>query len=297
MRVGIMDKPIKDIEPFKKNKDNPLNKIVARIYETPIRGQYKPDDLGYAHRVDYPNTCTVLALDQGDRYEIVYNRNILDWRIEKEQAFSTAINNSLAADANIERADIAGRNVYFITGTEFAAIQAMDLAASLSDGTKGNGVLIGIPSSDHSYLYELKELSDPDLFNNVMTFLFYNYEVYSMIKKPLTWNVYWYQANEFLAFDITVSKERILVRYPQLLQQELFQSIEERKRIDQSSIPNNIDTITEIEFFNKGKEIMRNKKLQSIHTDVATGEVKVFDRDSRGKIIEQIDQFNLYDEQ
>jgi hypothetical protein len=42
---------------------------------------------------------------------------------------------------------------------------------------------------------------------------------------------------------------------------------------------------------------MRNKKLQSIHTDVATGEVRMFERDSRGKIIEQIDQFNLYDEQ
>ena len=277
------------------NKNNLLNKIVARIYETPIRGQYTPEDLGYAHRVDFPNTCTVLALDQGDRYEIVYNRNILDWRIEKEQAFSTAINNSLAVDANIERTDIAGRNVCLITGTEFAAIQAMDLAASVSNGIK-DGVLIGIPSADHCYLYELKELNDQVLFSTAMTFLCYNYEVYCMAAKPITWSLYWYHDTAFLAFDIKFSKEKILVRYPQLLQQKLFHSFEKRKRIDQFSTPDTIDMISKIEFFNKANEILSGKKLQSVHTNIETGEVKMFDRDSRGGIIEQIDQFRLYDE-
>lgn len=71
-------------------------------------------------------------------------------------------------------------------------------------------------------------------------------------------------------------------------------------KIDKIGIPSSriggTYTAEEIKFWegifnNDGK-----KKLMSTHTNVETGDVKVFNRDSKGKIVEQIDQFNIYDE-
>ncbi len=50
----------------------------------------------------------------------------------------------------------------------------------------------------------------------------------------------------------------------------------------------------EINLWQTIKDLDGEKILQSTHTNIETGEVKVFRRDSKGKIVEQIDNFNAY---
>ncbi len=52
----------------------------------------------------------------------------------------------------------------------------------------------------------------------------------------------------------------------------------------------------ELDLWDDIDDLSGNKTLQSTHTNVHTGEVKVFRRDSEGFITEQIDNFNVYED-
>lgn len=55
-------------------------------------------------------------------------------------------------------------------------------------------------------------------------------------------------------------------------------------------------TGNELDLWDDIDDLAGNKILQSTHTNVHTGEVKVFRRDSEGFITEQIDNFNVYED-
>jgi uncharacterized Zn-binding protein involved in type VI secretion len=55
-------------------------------------------------------------------------------------------------------------------------------------------------------------------------------------------------------------------------------------------------TKEEMNLWDNIDDIAGNKVLQSTHTNITTGEVKVLKRDLKGKIIEQIDAFNIYED-
>jgi len=271
-----------------KHKDI-LSRLVVRLYQTPIQGKNNPDDRDYAYKVDFADTCTVLALDLDDHFEIMHRSKLKERRIPEDAAFTQAMQNihKVPADLNLVDFDIKfeGFEMWQVKADFFAAAQLITISEQFPMLIGEQGALVCIPSSSLGLVVPINVFDHEAVCAIAVRLLDLSYEIYSEATHPIIYHVYWWKEGEFHRVPIESTNKGLLCRLPQLLEPVWIKQIEEAEKCSAQE-HGGFEPASDIKY-------KSHAEFDTSHTNTKTGHVVTFRRDCRGKVLDVIDSFKM----
>ncbi len=271
------------------NDEEVLSRLVIRLYQTPIRGKDTPDERNYAYKIDYEGTCSVLALDFEDHFEIMHRCKLQERGICEDAAFLQAKQNILQEPAEVRKIGFEikfdGFEMWQVKADFFAAAQLIDLPENFPALVGKHGALVAIPSSSLGLVVPIDEFKHEAVSALAVRLFDLSYEVYSEAEHPIIYNVYWWKDNEFYLVPIEPTTGPLMLSFPQHLQSIWMGQVEEAERhIKEKRI-------------GRGKasdsRFRSHAEFLSVHTNVHTRRVVIFRRDMYGNVLDIQDSFDL----
>jgi hypothetical protein len=158
------------IKDFNKAHD----KLVVRVYPDNFISE---DTLANViSKVDFPTTNTVLCLDVGEGYNILFKEDAEKWGISHETLFEIGLSNLSTADTTVNLLSNDDFEIYELRGSHAAALSlAPEKILTPSIGLYGSA--IAIPTANNSFIMPLNnpaESTDLTIFKKLIRDIFMN---------------------------------------------------------------------------------------------------------------------------
>jgi len=269
------------------NNEEILSRLVVRLYQTPIHGKNSPDELDYTYQIDYSETCSVLALEFDDHFEIMHRSKLKERNLPEEVAFLQAKQNILQVPAELCALDFerefTGFEMWQVEAGFFAAAQLIDLSKNFPMLAGKQGALVVIPSSSLGMVVPINVFDHEAVCAIAVRLFDLSYEIYSEANHSITYNVYWWKDGKFYRVPIEPTTGPLICQLPQYLQPVWIEQIEEaEENIKQNRT--NAEPATDSKF-------KSHAEFLSIHPNMHTGHVVVFRRNLYGKVLDIQDTF------
>ena len=266
-----------------------LSRLIIRLYQTPIRGEFDPAGRDWAHRVDLAGTCSVLALEWDDGFEIVHRCDLARWGIPEQRAFEKAQANVNQAPMDITPLEFEPFEVCSVQSEYLAAAKSLDMAHQCPQLPGQHGALVAVSSSSVSLVAPLHEINHEALSHRFLHLLDSSYDIYSQATHPITYHIYWWRENVFHRFNFETTTKGMMFQLPHGLWRLWWPDVEaiaNRFGLEQNGPTPEPQAAT-------APHESENSQITSINTSIDTGRVVILTHNRLGKILGKADDFQM----
>ncbi len=180
-------------------------------------GSDKSGILNHFHRIDIPDTYTVLVLDLPQTFHILRRDEASAWQQSEEQLFEVAATNTSNRIDKIEarRRDWDGADIVTIFDSDYSASYCIDFKYNCESLVGKFGSIVCFPTKGSVFVHFLE---NAERFNAAYPILvdqtnkFFNEDT-----GPITRNIYWYFDGVFVKFEVDIKDAEITYNIPRRL--------------------------------------------------------------------------------
>lgn len=195
-------------------------------YASPLlRAFIKPEDffpdktVEYVHRIDFPETQTVLALEHDNKFRFCLREDIKEWGVPDEELFSIAITNNPNDEVEAKEYLILDKfTAYMFFSGDYAAGMLLDMENNFEYAIGTYGSLVAIPAKGFAFAAPIESADIMKLLETVLPTI---ESSFNEDQGNITQNFYWYYDKKFVKFPVLEDGEKAFIRLPEELKRLL----------------------------------------------------------------------------
>lgn len=172
------------------------------------------------HRIDFPETCTMLILDFEEQFRFLMWGEIKEWEVPIDELFEIALQNIRQEEVSVMNGDFKNEQPLFLfIEANFAASFMIDLQTNAPNSVGNLGALVTIPTKGVSIVHPITDLGVIAVASAIAPLVMH---YFNESEGSINTYFYWLYNGEYAMFPIHTDDEgRTILHLPPKLEQML----------------------------------------------------------------------------
>ncbi|OWY24047.1 hypothetical protein C7N43_05015 [Sphingobacteriales bacterium UPWRP_1] len=171
------------------------------------------------HRVDFPETCTMLILDFEEQFRFLMWDEIKEWETPVSDLFTIALQNIAQEKVSVMNGDFNEHPVYLFLDANFAACYVLDLETNAPNAVGNLGALVAIPTKGAALAHPINNYGVMAVAAAIAPLIMH---YYNENEGNISSNFYWYYQHHIEMFPLHTGNDgQVMLRMPKKLEKML----------------------------------------------------------------------------
>jgi len=168
------------------------------------------------HRIDFPETCTMLILDFEEQFRFLMWDEIQEWETPVKELFTIALQNIAREKVSVVNGHFNEHPVFLFLDANFAACFVLDLETNAPNVVGNFGALVTIPTKGAAMAHPINNYGVMAVAAAIAPMVMHYYHEN---EGNITTNFYWYYQNRFEMFPLHSDEDgQAMLRMPEKLE-------------------------------------------------------------------------------